>query len=99
MVVDVHERRSGVPEALREPGLGVRLRTLATGDYAIDDLALIERKSVQDLHLSVIRGQVVAATGIASEVGAVAISRHRRDFRVRRTAQRRRGWRAPDRRR
>jgi DNA excision repair protein ERCC-4 len=58
IVADVHERRSGVPDALTELGYDVRRRSLRTGDYRIDDLALIERKSVRDLHLSLIRGRL-----------------------------------------
>jgi ERCC4-type nuclease len=58
IVVDVHERRSGVPEHLSALGWDVRLRTLECGDYAIDDVALVERKSVRDLHLSLIQGRL-----------------------------------------
>ncbi|HEU5362067.1 MAG TPA: ERCC4 domain-containing protein [Gaiellaceae bacterium] len=58
IVVDVHERRSGVPAALAAIGVDVRLRTLPVGDYAIDELALIERKSVTDLHVSLIQGRL-----------------------------------------
>jgi ERCC4-type nuclease len=54
-VVDVHERRSGVPDALHDLGCDVQMRT---ADYAIDELALIERKTVRDLHLSLIRGRL-----------------------------------------
>jgi ERCC4-type nuclease len=60
IVVDVHERRSGVPDALRDLGWEVQIKVLPTGDYAIDDLALIERKTVPELHLSLVRGRLWA---------------------------------------
>lgn len=63
IVVDVHERRSGVPDALRDLGWEVQIKALPTGDYAIDDLALIERKTVPDLHLSLVRGRLWAQIG------------------------------------
>jgi DNA excision repair protein ERCC-4 len=63
IVVDVHERRSGVPEALCNLGFDVRIKSLSTGDYAIDDLALIERKTVRGLHLSLIQGRLWPQVG------------------------------------
>jgi ERCC4-type nuclease len=63
LVVDVHERRSGVPDALRDLGWEVRLEALPTGDYAIDDLALIERKTARGVHLSLIQGRLWSQIG------------------------------------
>jgi ERCC4-type nuclease len=63
IVVGVHERRSGVPDALRDLGCDVQIKNLRTGDYAIDELALIERKAVRDLHLSLIQGRLWPQVG------------------------------------
>ena len=56
--MDVHERRSGVPDALCALGFDVHLQKLAAGDYAIDGVALIERKTVRGLHLALIDGRL-----------------------------------------
>lgn len=58
VLTDVHECRSGVPDALRDLGFDVRVTSLGTGDYAIDELAVIERKTVRDLHRSLIQGRL-----------------------------------------
>ena len=63
IVVDVHERPSGVPQALRDLGYDVQIKNLRTGDYAIDDLALIERKTVRGLHLSLVQGRLWQQVG------------------------------------
>ena len=55
--------RSGVPDALRDLGSDVQIESLRTGDYAIDEVALIERKAVRDLHLSVIQGRLWSQMG------------------------------------
>ncbi|HET7128371.1 MAG TPA: ERCC4 domain-containing protein [Gaiellaceae bacterium] len=63
IVVDVDERQSGVPDALRDLGWTVDFEHLPTGDYAIDDLALIERKTVRGLHLTLIEGRLWSQIG------------------------------------
>ena len=63
IVVDVHERPSGVPDALRDLGYDLQIKSLRTGDYAIDDLALIERKTVRGLHLSLVEGRLWPQVG------------------------------------
>jgi DNA excision repair protein ERCC-4 len=63
IVVDVHERPSGVPDALCDLGYDLQIKSLRSGDYAIDDLALIERKTVRGLHLSLVQGRLWPQVG------------------------------------
>ena len=56
VVVDVHERESGVPHALQCLGAVTVDSSLAVGDYQAG-YAIVERKTVSDLHLSIIRGR------------------------------------------
>jgi DNA excision repair protein ERCC-4 len=58
IIADVNERRSGVPQALAKLGLSVELAALPAGDYAISADALVERKSVGDLHAAIAKGTV-----------------------------------------
>lgn len=53
ITVDVRERRSGVPEALRALGVGVTFSTLPAGDYVVGPGEVVERKTVADLHSSI----------------------------------------------
>lgn len=54
--VDIHERQSGIPEALGERGLEIAVLVLPAGDYALPGNALVERKSVRDLHGAIVKG-------------------------------------------
>jgi DNA excision repair protein ERCC-4 len=56
VVVDTRERESRLLAALQRLGVPTELRRLAVGDY-IAGFAVVERKSVRDLHLSVINGR------------------------------------------
>ena len=58
ILVDVHERRSGIPGLLEQLGAEVELLSLAAGDYALGDDTLVERKAVLDLHSAVRRGHL-----------------------------------------
>jgi len=59
LVVDHSESRAELLEALRRCGrFDIKLARLATGDYLIDNAALIERKSVGDLAASLIDGRL-----------------------------------------
>lgn len=59
IVVDVHERRSGIPTVLAEElGAEVELAPLPAGDYAVGADTLVERKRVLDLHGAVIKGRL-----------------------------------------
>jgi Fanconi anemia group M protein len=53
VIVDSRERESRILVALRQLGVPTETRRLAVGDY-VAGAALVERKSVRDLHLSII---------------------------------------------
>jgi DNA excision repair protein ERCC-4 len=57
IVVDRHERASGVPRELIQLGVDVHEAHLRAGDYAIGDFALVERKTTRRLHLSIYDGR------------------------------------------
>jgi DNA excision repair protein ERCC-4 len=63
LVADIHERQSGIAAELMRLGVDVEERRLEAGDYLLGDVALIERKSVPDLHQSVSRGHFWAQVG------------------------------------
>lgn len=56
VLVDVRERESRLVDALHELGVETERRPLPIADYVAGD-ALVERKSVIDLHGSIIRGR------------------------------------------
>ena len=58
IVVDVHERQSGIADTLRELGAEVEITALPAGDYAVGANTLIERKGVLDLHAAVLKGRL-----------------------------------------
>jgi Fanconi anemia group M protein len=57
IVCDVHEVRSGVPAQLAGLGAAVEIRALARGDYLVAVNALVERKTIADLHSSIVKGR------------------------------------------
>lgn len=57
ILVDVHERQSGIAQHLEELGADVTIVPLPAGDYAVGDDTLVERKRVLDLHGAVIKGR------------------------------------------
>jgi ERCC4 domain len=57
IVADVHERASGLPDALTRLGALVELAPLPAGDYAVGAKTIVERKSVLDLHGAILRGR------------------------------------------
>jgi DNA excision repair protein ERCC-4 len=57
ITVDVHERASGVPLSLEALGAEVDVRVLTSGDYVVGPGTLVERKTVRDLHLSIMNGR------------------------------------------
>lgn len=63
LIADVHERESGIATELRRLGVDVEERLLHAGDYRLDSLTLIERKTVADLHQAVYRGRFWAQIG------------------------------------
>jgi len=59
VVADTRELRSGVVDRLREePRLDVRVRPHKVGDYWIDGLVAIERKSCRDFYASIFDGRL-----------------------------------------
>lgn len=53
--VDHRERKSGIPGLLKKENCRVRILTLEAGDYVINNLVTVERKSAEDFVLSVIQ--------------------------------------------
>ncbi len=58
IIVDVHERQSGIADTLTELGVEVDIAALPAGDYAVGADTLIERKRVLDLHAAVLKGRL-----------------------------------------
>jgi DNA excision repair protein ERCC-4 len=58
IIVDVHERQSGIANTLRELGAEVEIAALPAGDYAVGADTLVERKRVLDLHAAVLKGRL-----------------------------------------
>lgn len=63
VVADVFEEGSGVPASLQRLGARVVFEPLSAGDYRISGGALIERKTVADLHGSLGRGRLWSQVG------------------------------------
>ncbi|MGI0069407.1 MAG: ERCC4 domain-containing protein [Nitrosopumilaceae archaeon] len=59
MVVDERERKSGIPDLLKEVGVKVELKNLPIGDYIVASETVVERKSVYDFISSVFDGRLV----------------------------------------
>ncbi len=57
IVVDIYEREGRVWNALQMLGVATKLDRLPVGDYEAGG-AIVERKSVRDLHLSIISGRL-----------------------------------------
>ncbi len=59
VVADTRELRSGVIAALRgDARIDLRVRPLAVGDYWIDDVVAVERKSCRDFYASIFDGRL-----------------------------------------
>lgn len=58
IIVDLHERVSGIADMLAELGADVELAPLPAGDYAVGAETLVERKRVLDLHAAVLKGRL-----------------------------------------
>jgi len=67
VVVDQYERESRVLDALRALGVETKVERLRVADYRAG-LALVERKSIRDLHLSIIKGRFWPQIGRLSRV-------------------------------
>jgi hypothetical protein len=49
IIIDVHERQSGIADTLAELGAEIEMAQLPAGDYAVGANTLVERKRVLDL--------------------------------------------------
>jgi ERCC4-type nuclease len=58
IIVDVHERQSGIAETLTELGAEIEVASLPAGDYAVGADTLVERKRVLDLHAAILKGRL-----------------------------------------
>jgi DNA excision repair protein ERCC-4 len=58
ILVDVEEDRSPVPGRLEELGAVIELVRLPVGDYRVADDTAVERKTVRDLHASLVSGKL-----------------------------------------
>lgn len=58
MVIDERERKSGIPDLLREVGVRVEMTNLPIGDYIVAPETVVERKSVHDFISSVFDGRL-----------------------------------------
>lgn len=58
IVADDRERKSGIPQLLREIGINLEIKTLPVGDYIVAPETVIERKSVRDLVSSIFDGRL-----------------------------------------
>ena len=58
IIVDVHERQSGIADTLAELGAAIEFAPLPAGDYAVGADTLVERKRVLDLHGAVMKGRL-----------------------------------------
>jgi ERCC4-type nuclease len=57
VLADIHERASHVPDVLAELGVQVEVVPLPAGDYAVGPAILVERKSLPDLHETILKGR------------------------------------------
>jgi len=58
VVVDVHEGRCAVPDALEGLGATLVWRALPVGDYVVGSQSIVERKAVADLHDALLKGRL-----------------------------------------
>ncbi len=54
IVCDNREERSGIPLALRQKGVEVKMQTLLAGDYIVNNSIIVERKTKEDFVASLI---------------------------------------------
>lgn len=58
MVIDEREKKSGIPDLLKQIGVKVEMMNLPVGDYIVAPETIIERKSVSDFISSVFDGRL-----------------------------------------
>ena len=79
IAVDHSESRSALLDALRRSGVfELRMARLTTGDYLLNDRALVERKSVADFATSLIDGRLFPQVARLAHSGLRTLTPHRR---------------------
>ena len=58
IVVDVREKKSGIPDFLKKTGINLEIKTLPVGDYIVAPETVVERKTVSDLVSSIFDGRL-----------------------------------------
>jgi len=58
MVIDERERKSGIPDLLKQIGVKVEMMNLPVGDYIVAPETIVERKSISDFISSVFDGRL-----------------------------------------
>lgn len=58
MVIDEREKKSGIPDLLKEIGVKVEMKNIPIGDYIVASETVVERKSVHDFISSVFDGRL-----------------------------------------
>lgn len=58
MVIDERERKSRIPELLKQVGVRVEMTNLSVGDYIVAPETVVERKSISDFISSVFDGRL-----------------------------------------
>src|SRR5260221_10096258 len=54
----MHERASRIPSFIEELGAQVEIRALTRGDYVVGPGTVVERKTIYDLHRSIMNGRL-----------------------------------------
>ena len=58
IVVDEREKKSGIPDLLKEIGINLEIKTLPVGDYIVAPETVVERKTISDLISSIFDGRL-----------------------------------------
>lgn len=58
IIADERERKSGIPDLLKNVGVNIEMKTLPVGDYIVAHETVVERKSIQDLVSSIFDGRL-----------------------------------------
>ena len=58
IVVDEREKKSGIPDLLKEIGINLEIKTLPIGDYIVAPETVVERKTISDLVSSIFDGRL-----------------------------------------
>jgi len=56
--VDEREKKSGIPDLLKEIGISLEIKTLPVGDYIVAPETVVERKTISDLISSIFDGRL-----------------------------------------